>query len=138
MKKSLIQRGESVVRRVRIFSEMFFYERRILGQRGREIFNARTAADGLDVGKLGAEKSIHKHQPMAGQLVKNRFRNQLGLGTVDGDLSGERERQLRDGRDIREAPVFIAQLRETHFRETGDACFTHRREPFRLRRRFRL
>ena len=81
-KKSLIQRGESIVRRVRVFAEMLFDERGIFRECGREIFNAHTAGNRFDAGKFRAEKSVHEHEPMAGQFGKGRFINQFALRAI--------------------------------------------------------
>ncbi len=104
----LIQRGERVARRVRVFAEMPFDEGRILRERGGKIFNPRTAGNGLDAGKFRAEKSVHEHETMAGQFGERRVIQHLGFRAVHGNFFCQLEIQFLNRRNIGEAPVLVA------------------------------
>ncbi len=132
-KERLVQRGERVVRRVRVFAEMFFDEPGILRQRGGQVFNFHAAGHRLDAGKFRREKPVHEHHAMPGQPGENGFLESRAFSAISRDFAREVKRQFRNRRDIREAPVLVVQRRETLFGKAGDARLAQRREPIRLR-----
>ena len=89
--KRLVQRGEGVVRRVRVFAEMLFDERGILRQRGGQTFNPHAAGNRLDAGKFRREKSVHEHEPVAGQVGEDGFVERFGFRAVDRDFAARAE-----------------------------------------------
>ena len=121
--KRLIQRGKSVVRRVRVFAEVLFDERGIFCQRGGKVFNPHAAGHRLDAGKFRGEKPVHEHEPVAGQFGEGGFVQQFRFRAVDHGFARERERQLRDGRDVGEPPVLVAQFWKAEIGKTRDAGF---------------
>ena len=113
---------------------MLLDQRGIFRQRGGKIFNPHAASHRPEAGKFRGEKAVHKHKAVAGQFCEHRRVQRPRFRAVNRGFLRERKRQLRDGRDVGETPVLIAQVREARRRKAGEAGLADRRQPLRMRR----
>src|SRR6185436_12296184 len=73
--------------------------------------------------------AVHEDQPRTGQIREGELAQGIDRKTLDVCIEDRLEGELRDGRDVGEAPVFMLEGREAQFGEAGDACLAHRKEP---------
>src|SRR5437879_78512 len=78
------------------------------------------------------KKSIHEHQPVAFQPREMELAQSLFVQARRRVIEHWLERQSRDWRNVREAPVLVFQCGKAQFSEAGNAGLANREEPGRV------
>ena len=138
-----IQRGESIAFDIEVMAQVRLQRCAIFSSDPtsaprdplRQASNPHTFRQGSQLRQVGSKSAVDENE-LAGRAgnaagVQSVAINGAGLARVAGEL----KRRLRDGIDVREAPVFILSCGEANFAKAGEAALAQGAQPRRLARR---
>ena len=125
-----IQRGKGVALDIEILTEVCFDRSRIGLNRISQARYFEPLGQLADLREFGREISVNEHQ-LAGSIRK-RIRSQVRLADLVSSRAGKLERSLRNGRDVRETPVFVMGRRKADFAEAGKSVLAQLTEPAKI------
>lgn len=115
----LIERRESILRRLRVPAQMLFHERGLRGQRRRQTAHLDPVRKVAHHRELRRELPIHKHEPGARQSGENQPRELVRAEAVR-NLERRFERKFGDRCDVGEPPVLVFERGQPQFLKSGE------------------
>ena len=73
--------------------------------------------------------AVHEDQARAGQFREGESGQRIARKAIDARIENRLERELRNRRDVGEAPVLVLEGGESQFGKARDAGFAHREQP---------
>src|SRR5438094_2525144 len=132
LKERRVERSESVLFGADVTAQMLFRKCRVGNKRRGKAAGFHTRWQRANRGELLHKMSVHEDQPCAGEFGERELTQGLGSDSVRARIEDRLEGQLRDRRDVREAPVLVLHRRKAEFGKAREARLAEREDPRRV------